>query len=126
MQSFLVQFERTGTWDILGLALVGQLLVVIHIIVRAVRVVDYPASSDVVMSALFRNPHLLPSVVVDAAGMQHKVTEGFKAQDDSSFYPAEFNVVDIATCDNLRGINGMFRNLVGKPVLPTNKLKDQL
>ena len=81
---------------------------------------------DLVVSALFRNPHLLSSVVVDAAGMQHKVTEGFKAQDEPSFYPAEFNVVDIAPCENSRGINGMFWHLGGEPVLPTNKLKDQL
>ncbi len=76
MQSFLVLLEGAGTRYVLAPAFVGQIFVVAHFLVRAVRVVDQVAAGDVVVLTLPGNQNLLARVEIDATGVLDKVSEG--------------------------------------------------
>lgn len=76
VQSFLVLLEGAGTRDVLAPAFVGQIFVVVHFLVRAVRVVDHLAPGDVVVLTLSGNQNLLARVEIDAARVLDKVSEG--------------------------------------------------
>ena len=76
MQSFLVLLEGAGTRDVLVPAFVGQIFVVVHFLVRAVRVVDHLEPGDVVVLTLSGNQNLLARVEIDAARVLDKVSEG--------------------------------------------------
>ena len=76
MQSFLILLEGAGTRDVLAPAFVGQIFVVVHFLVRAVRVVDHLAPGDAVVLILPGNQNLLARVEIDAAGVLDKVSEG--------------------------------------------------
>ena len=76
VQSFLVLLEGAGTRDVLAPAFVGQIFVVVHFLVRAVRVVNHLAPGDVIVLTLSDNQNLLACVEIDAAGVLDKVNEG--------------------------------------------------
>ena len=96
MQSFLVLLEGARTRDVLTPAFVGQIFVVVHFLVRAVRLVDHLAPGDVVVLTLPGNQNLVARLEIDAAGVLDKINEGlvslrhltpvilgFQFQDDS-------------------------------------------
>ena len=76
MQSVLVLLEGAGTRDVLFPAFVGQIFVVVHFLVRAVRLVDHLAPGDVVVLTLPGNQNLVARLEIDAAGVLDKVSEG--------------------------------------------------
>ena len=76
MQSVLVLLEGAGTRDVLFPAFVGQIFVVVHFLVRAVRVVNHLAPGDVVVLTLPGDQNLLACVEIDTAGVLDKVSEG--------------------------------------------------